>query len=204
MRQTLAAAVLLLLFLNTSCGDPENAPPSTPQTGSGLAEAIFAGGCFWSMELAFEKVPGVVSATSGFCGGNEQNPTYEQVSSGFTGHVESVSVRYDPRVVTYEKLLDVYWHNIDPLTDHAQFCDHGEQYRTAIFTIGPDQARLAAASLRAVESHFGQRVYTRVTPASRFWPAEAEHQDFAKRNPVRYELYKMNCGRAERLGEVWK
>jgi peptide-methionine (S)-S-oxide reductase len=155
------------------------------------------------MEPPFERLPGVFSVTSGYTGGNREQPTYEEVSSGFTGHAESVEVLYDPRKVSYQTLLDVYWHNVDPLTPNAQFCDHGEQYRTAIFTHGAEQQRRALASKAAVEARLKQPVVTQIVPASTFWPAEEYHQDYYKKNPVRYKFYRYNCGRDERLAEVW-
>ena len=155
------------------------------------------------MEPPFERLPGVYSVTSGYTGGTKEHPTYEEVSSGFTGHAESVEVLYDPRRISYAQLLDVYWHSVDPLTPNAQFCDHGEQYRTAIFTHDADQQRLALASKAAVEAQLKDRVVTQIVPASTFWPAEEYHQDFYKKNPVRYKFYRYNCGRDERLAEVW-
>jgi peptide-methionine (S)-S-oxide reductase len=155
------------------------------------------------MEPPFERLPGVFAVTSGYTGGSGDHPTYEEVSSGFTGQAESVEVLYDPRRITYQQLLDVYWHNVDPLTPNAQFCDHGDQYRTAIFTHDAGQQRLALASKAAVEAQLRQRVVTQIAPASTFWPAEEYHQDFYKKNPVRYKFYRYNCGRDERLAEVW-
>ena len=155
------------------------------------------------MEPPFERLYGVYSVTSGYTGGYREHPTYEEVSSGFTGHAESVEVLYDPRKVTYQQLLNVYWHNVDPLTPNAQFCDHGEQYRTAIFTHDAEQQRLALASKAQAEAMLKQRVVTEIVPASTFWPAEDYHQDYYKKNPVRYKFYRYNCGRDERLAEVW-
>jgi peptide-methionine (S)-S-oxide reductase len=155
------------------------------------------------MEPPFERLPGVASVTSGYAGGAKSSPTYEEVSSGYTGHAESVEVLYDPRRVSYQQLLDVYWHNVDPLTANAQFCDHGEQYRTAIFTHDAEQQRLALASKAAVQARFKQPVVTEIAPASTFWPAEEYHQDFYKKNPVRYKFYRYNCGRDARLEQLW-
>ena len=167
------------------------------------ARAIFAGGCFWCEESAFEGVKGVASVTSGYIGGTVNNPTYEEVSSGTTGHRESVEVVYDPRVVSYQQLLDVFWKNVDPFDNAGQFCDHGSQYRGAIFVHDAAQRQLAEASKTAVEKRFGRRVVTDVLPATRFWPAEDYHQDFYKKNPVRYRIYRFNCGRDERLKQLW-
>jgi peptide-methionine (S)-S-oxide reductase len=167
------------------------------------AKATFAGGCFWCEESAFEGVKGVVSVVSGYTGGVKTEPTYEEVSSGSTGHRESVEVTYDPRVVSYQQLLEVFWHNVDPLDNSGQFCDHGSQYRSAIFVHDAAQRQLAEASKAAVEKKFGKRVFTDILPAARFWPAEEYHQDFYKKNPVRYRIYKFNCGREERLKQLW-
>jgi len=169
------------------------------------ATAYFAGGCFWCMEEVFEKVPGVVSVVSGYMGGRVENPTYEQVSAGGTGHAESVEVVYDPAKVSYAALLDAFWHNVDPVTPNAQFCDQGSQYRAVIFYQDEDQKRLAEESKRAIEQsgRLKQPIVTELTKASHFYPAEEHHQDFYKKNPIRYKFYKFNCGRAQRLEEVW-
>ncbi len=169
------------------------------------AKATFAGGCFWCMEEAFEKVEGVVSVISGYAGGQLANPTYEEVSAGGTGHAESVEVTYDPNKVTYQHLLEVFWHNVDPTTPNAQFCDPGNQYRTAIFYHDTTQKKLIDESKKAVESSkwFPQPIVTEIVPASIFYPAEDYHQDYYKKNPVRYKLYKWNCGRSQRLEQLW-
>lgn len=171
----------------------------------GSAKATFAGGCFWCMEEVFEKVDGVTAVISGYTGGHVANPTYEQVSVGRTGHAESVEVHYDPSRVTYRQLLDVFWRNIDPVTANAQFCDHGSQYRSAVFYHDEEQGRLAKESRQAIEESkkFGQPIATQITAASAFFPAEEYHQDFYKKNPIRYKFYKFNCGRAQRLEELW-
>lgn len=174
---------------------------ATPSTTKGVA--TFAGGCFWCMEPPFERLPGVVSVTSGYTGGSKRNPTYEEVSEGGTGHAESVEVRFDPSKISYEKLLDVYWHNVDPLTSNAQFCDHGNQYRTAIFYHDEEQHQLAVASMREVQKRFKEKVVTQIVPATEFWPAEGYHQDYYKKNPIRYRFYRFNCGRDARLEQVW-
>jgi peptide-methionine (S)-S-oxide reductase len=179
------------------------AQPAPKPPKPSLARATFAGGCFWCMEPPFEKLSGVASVTSGYAGGQEPNPTYEQVSAGATGHAEVVQVVYDPAKVTYAQLLDVFWHNIDPLTADAQFCDHGRQYRTAIFTHDEEQRRLADESKKQVEVRFPKPVVTEIGPASRFYPAEEYHQDFYKRNPLRYYSYRAGCGRDRRLKELW-
>ena len=172
---------------------------------SGAAKAYFAGGCFWCMEEVFEKVPGVTAVVSGYMGGRVEHPSYEQVSAGGTGHAESVEVVYDPAKASYTTLLDAFWHNVDPVTPNAQFCDHGSQYRSVIFYQGEEQKRLAEESKRAIEQsqRLTQPIVTELTKASQFYPAEEYHQDFYKKNPIRYKFYKFNCGRAQRLEEVW-
>ena len=171
----------------------------------GHARATFAGGCFWCVEEAFEKVPGVLSATSGYTGGTVANPTYRQVTSGRTGHAEAVEVLYDPAQITYEQLLDVFWHNVDPTVVDRQFCDIGNQYRTAIFAHDEEQMRLAEASKRALQESkpFTAPIVTPVVAASTFYPAEDYHQDYYRHNPLRYKYYKWSCGRAQRLEELW-
>ena len=167
------------------------------------ARATFAGGCFWCMEPPFDKLDGVVSTTSGYTGGRTADPTYEQVSAGRTGHAEVVEVLYDPRKVTYSQLLDVFWRNIDPLTANAQFCDVGSQYRPAIFVHDETQRRLAEESKTAVARRLQKPVVTEVVTASKFWPAEDYHQDYYKKNPIRYNLYRAGCGRDQRLEAIW-
>jgi peptide-methionine (S)-S-oxide reductase len=189
--------LLLLLALSLSL-TAQNATPKK-------AVATFAGGCFWCEEAAFDDVPGVLATISGYTGGTTANPTYEQVSEGGTGHAESVQVIYDPRRVSYQQLLDVYWHNVDPLTPAQQFCDVGTQYRSAIFYHDAEQQRLAEASKAALEkSHrFPTPIVTQIVPASKFYRAEKYHQDYHHKNPVRYRFYKFNCGREQRLKELW-
>jgi peptide-methionine (S)-S-oxide reductase len=164
--------------------------------------ATFAGGCFWCMEGPFDSLPGVISVTSGYTGGPVRNPSYGQVSSGGTGHRESVEIIFDPTKITYAKLLDVFWHNIDPLDNGGQFCDKGPQYRSGIFYHDATQQKLAEESKAAVEKKLG-RVATDILPASNFWPAEEYHQHYYKKNPVRYHFYRFNCGRDQRLKAVW-
>jgi len=169
------------------------------------ATAIFAGGCFWCEEAAFEDVPGVISVTSGYTGGQKVNPTYEEVSEGGTGHAESVEVLYDPTKISYEKLLDIFWHNVDPFTKDAQFCDHGSQYRSAIFYKGEAQRKAAEDSKAKLEGDpkFKGKIVTEIVPASTFYRAEEYHQDYYKKNPVRYRYYRFGCGRDARLKEIW-
>ena len=167
--------------------------------------ATFAGGCFWSMQKAFDGVAGVVSTTAGYAGGTKASPTYEEVEGGRTGHAESVQLVYDPAKITYERLLDIYWHHIDPLTPNAAFCDHGVQYRSIIFYGDDEQHRLAEASKRQLDqSHrFATPIVTAVQPATAFYPAEEYHQQFYKKNPARYEAYRIGCRRDQRIRELW-
>lgn len=171
--------------------------------GPPYAKATFAGGCFWCMEPPFDELDGVISTTSGYTGGSVENPTYEQVSAGGTGHTEAVEVIYDPDQVSYAKLLDVFWHNVDPLTANAQFCDHGSQYRTAIFYRTDEQKRLAEASKRQVAARFEESVVTEIVKAPAFYPAEEYHQNYYEKNPLRYKFYRFNCGRDARLEDLW-
>jgi peptide-methionine (S)-S-oxide reductase len=167
------------------------------------AKATLAGGCFWCMEPPFDKLDGVVSTTSGYTGGHMANPTYEQVSAGKTGHTEAVEIAYDPRKITYAQLLEVFWRNIDALTANAQFCDKGSQYRSGIFVHDETQRRLAEESKAVVAQRLRKPIVTEIVTASTFWPAEDYHQDYYKKNPIRYKLYRTYCGRDKRLEEVW-
>jgi peptide-methionine (S)-S-oxide reductase len=168
-------------------------------------KATFAGGCFWCMEAPFDKLPGVVSVTPGYTGGQMKNPTYEQVSDGGTGHAESVQIVFDPSKTSFSKLLDIYWHNIDPTVPDRQFCDVGSQYRSAIFYHGEEQHRAALQSKAALEKNkpFKAAVVTEITPAGEFYPAEEYHQHYYKKNPLRYKYYRNGCGRDRRLRELW-
>lgn len=165
--------------------------------------AVFAGGCFWSMEKAFEHVPGVIEAVSGFSGGTVANPSYEDVGTRQTGHAEAVRVVFDPARVSYERLLDVYWHNTDPISTNGQFCDHGPQYRTIVFVRGAEQRRLAEASKVKVQEHFTRPVTTQIQDAMPFYAAEAYHQNFAETHAAHYNAYRIGCGRDARLRELW-
>ena len=180
------------------------APVASVVSGKGSSVATFAGGCFWCMEPPFDKVPGVLSTTSGYMGGTKPNPTYELVSAGGSGYVEVVQVEYDASKVTYEKLLAVYWKNIDPSQLNAQFCDHGSQYRSEIFAHGNEQMQLAQKSLEQLKASkkFGT-VHTLVSRAPAFYPAEDYHQNFYLKNPDRYYSYRKGCGRDARLQEIW-
>jgi peptide-methionine (S)-S-oxide reductase len=195
LRNVLQALLLAPLLLVTT--------PATAQTA--LAKATFAGGCFWCMEPPFDKLEGVVSTTSGYTGGQQKNPTYEQVSAGRTGHTEAVQVVYDPNKVSYEKLLEVFWRNVDPLDPKGQFCDKGNQYRTGIFYHDEKQRELAEASKRGLEKsgRLKSPIVTQIVAASEFYPAEAYHQDYYQKNPVRYKFYRLNCGRDQRLEQLW-
>ena len=168
-----------------------------------LASAVFAGGCFWCVETAFEPLPGVVAVISGFSGGAEKEPTYEDVSSSRTGHIESVRVLYDPAKVTYERLLEVFWHNIDPTQADGQFCDRGPQYRSAVFFGGPAEKAAAERTRQAVAAKLPGPVVTELLPFTEFWPAENYHQDFYKKNPEHYRAYREGCGRDRRLRALW-
>ena len=175
-----------------------------PTLGSAqTAKATFAGGCFWCMEPPFDELAGVISTTSGYIAGKTKNPTYEQVSTGSTGHTEALQVAYDPKKITYEKLLEVFWRNIDPLAANGQFCDLGSQYRSGIFYHDGNQKSAAEKSKKSIQTRFKQPVATEITGATVFYPAEDYHQDYYKKNPVRYKLYSHGCGRAQRLEEVW-
>ncbi|SOD01826.1 peptide-methionine (S)-S-oxide reductase [bacterium JGI 053] len=199
-----AAAVVLTAGAFQPRGTRAAAAPARPTTYAFATDtAVFAGGCFWSMEKAFEHVPGVVSATSGYSGGTVANPAYEDVGTGRTGHAESVQVVFDPARTSYAKLLDVYWHNIDPTSTNGQFCDHGPEYRSIVFTRGAEQRRLADASRVTVQRHFTRPVTTEIEAAMPFYAAEEYHQDFAERNPTHYNAYRVGCGRDRRLRELW-
>ena len=177
----------------------------TVKAAGKVEKATFAGGCFWCMEHPFDALPGVVSVTSGYTGGRKKYPTYQEVSAGGTGHAESVQVVYDPSKTSYGKLLDVYWHNIDPTTMDRQFCDSGNQYRSAIFYHTEEQRREALQSKEALEKAkpFREPVVTEIVPAGEFYPAEEYHQHYYKKNPIRYWYYRNGCGRDQRLKELW-
>ena len=181
----------------------QDAAGALPQPGPGRAAAVFAGGCFWCMEPPFDALEGVLATTSGYTGGRLARPTYEQVTTGGTGHVEAVHVLFDPARVPYAKLLEVFWRNVDPLDAGGQFCDRGESYATAIFAQDAGQRRLAEASKAEVEGRLRRPVATPVRDAAPFWPAEDYHQDYYLKNPARYRVYRWNCGRDARLRAVW-
>ena len=180
-------------------------PAAAPVPTAAQRIATFAGGCFWSMQKAFDGVAGVVNTTAGYAGGTKADPSYEQVGEGGTGHAESVQVIYDPAKISYQRLLDIYWHHIDPLTLDAAFCDHGAQYRSIIFYGDAKQREVAEASKRELDqSHrFATPIVTAIQPATKFYPAEEYHQQYYKKNPANYAAYRIGCGRDQRIRELW-
>ena len=180
-------------FMLVLCGAASSAAAAT---------AVFAGGCFWCMESEFEDKPGVTNVVSGYAGGKGPKPTYEQVGRGDTGYVEAVEVTYDPAKVSYKDLLEIFWSNVDPFDEKGQFCDKGSQYVAAIFVNGAQEEKQAKESLQAVEKKFGEKVATKIIPRTTFYEAEDYHQDYAKNNALRYNLYKNGCGRPSRLEEL--
>jgi len=198
-------SALVVLALGAVVAVAKGQPPKA--SPKGLAKATFAGGCFWCMVKPFVDLPGVVQVVSGYSGGQKRNPTYEEVSAGTTGHAESVQVIYDPAKTSYARLLEVYWHNIDPTSAEGQFCDRGHQYRSAIFVQDDNERRLAEESKVAQQAEVARTVnkpiVTEIVPFTEFWPAEEYHQYFYQKNPVRYESYRLGCGRDRRLQEIW-
>ena len=203
IRQTLSV-VAILLAAACSGGDRAESAPAPQAADSGRREvAVFAGGCFWSVEANFERIPGVVSAVSGFAGGLTANPTYDQVVRGGSGHLEAVQVTFDPARISYRQLVDRFWTTIDPTDAEGQFCDRGASYGTAVFAT-PAQRPAAEASRRTAAARLAGRPFvTPIREGARFWPAEAYHQDFARRNPERYAGYSRFCRRSARLRAVW-
>lgn len=197
MRTALLAALLCLSPLSAAAKD--SADDTTVQT----QVAIFAGGCFWCVESDFDGVPGVVSTVSGYIGGHVENPTYRQVVSETSGHREAVKIEFDPAKVSYEKLLDVFWHSVDPTDAGGQFCDRGESYSTAIYTTSVEQAAVAAASKEKIASQVDKPIATPIVAAPMFWPAEDYHQDYYEKNPVRYKVYRLGCRRDARVRDLW-
>jgi peptide-methionine (S)-S-oxide reductase len=200
LRQFLNLALSIGVILPLGGAAYAASPPGGAAT---MAKATFAGGCFWCMEPPYDKLDGVSSTISGYAGGKKKNPTYEEVSTGITGHTEVVQVTYDPKKVTYEKLLEIFWRNIDPLTPNRQFCDVGSQYRAAIFYHDEDQKRLAEASKKALSKRFKEPIVTEIVAYTEFFPAEDYHQDYYIKNPLRYKYYRYNCGRDQRLEALW-
>jgi peptide-methionine (S)-S-oxide reductase len=197
--------IWMFILVWTAIAPSAHALGSPEATGSRREVATFAGGCFWCMVPPFDKLSGVVSVTSGYTGGRLENPTYQQVSGGGTGHAEAIEVVYDPDKIGYEKLLDVFWHNIDPVAINRQFCDVGDQYRSEIFFHNEKQKELAEQSKRSIEKsgRFNEPIATKITPASAFYKAEDYHQEFYKKSPVRYKFYRYLCGRDQRLERLW-
>ena len=205
LRRGLVAAGAALLIAASGLPALAQAPKAAAAIPPGMAVATFAGGCFWCMEPPYDKLDGVLSTTSGYMGGPVKNPTYGDVSAGTTGHTEVVQVVYDPAKVKYEKLLDVYWRNIDPTVKDRQFCDTGTQYRTTIFVHTDEQKKLAdnSKALLQMTKPFKEPIVTPIMAATEFWPAEDYHQDYYIKNPVRYNYYRTGCGRDARLKALW-
>ncbi len=201
-KRVVVHALGALALASTAAGAAQAQPAAQ---AAAAAKATFAGGCFWCVESDFDKVPGVLSTTSGYIGGTVANPTYEQVSAKGTGHAEAVEIVFDPAKVSYEQLLARFWRSIDPTTKDRQFCDVGTPYRSAIFTHDAAQAAAAQASLAELEKSkpFKEPIVTQIVPASTFYPAEAYHQDYYKKNPVRYKYYRFSCGRDARVEQLW-
>jgi len=207
-RWTVGALLAAAVGVVVAVGSVRAQAPASTAVGpapAGLSKATFAGGCFWCVESDFDKVPGVISTTSGYTGGKVANPSYEQVSAKVTGHAEAVEVVYDPKQVSYEQLVDYFWHTIDPTTKDSQFCDHGSPYRTAIFVQDAAQLAVARASLAKLEKSkpFKEAIVTEIALAGPFYAAEDYHQDYYKKNPVRYKYYRSSCGRDARLQQLW-
>jgi peptide-methionine (S)-S-oxide reductase len=217
MRKTIFSATAGVLALGAALafaahGAAPAAKPNVPAAGTTLintiaspklAVATFAGGCFWTMERAFDKVPGVIKAISGYSGGHVKNPSYDEVSTGTTGHVETVEVHYDPAKISYAKLLDIYWHDIDPTQVGGQACDVGDEYRSMIFTHDAEQMKQAQAYKDSLKTRFGKPIAVQIASAGPFYPAEEYHQQFTIKNPQYYEQYRIGCGRDRRLQAVW-
>ena len=198
---TALRAALAVFLLGMAIGTSSQANADEDE----LEVAVFAGGCFWCVESDFDTVPGVVRTVSGYTGGLLIDPTYEQVTAGGSGHFEAVQIFYDPKQVTYAELLEVFWRSVDPTDDGGQFCDRGDSYKTAIFATSPEQQREAEASKRRLEESgvLGQPIVTPVKTAGPFYPAEGYHQDYYKKNPIRYKLYRYGCGRDARVKQLW-
>jgi peptide-methionine (S)-S-oxide reductase len=210
--KSLLAPLFALSGLVAACGSvapstttaaSTSSEQSAPATPANTAKAIFAGGCFWCMEKPFDELDGVIATLSGYSGGRVADPTYELVGAGGTGHYEVVEVTYDPAKVSYSQLLDVYWRQVDPYDDRGQFCDKGESYRPAIFVATPEEEAAALASKQRVEASLQRSVVVPIKPARTFYAAEEYHQDYYKKNPVRYAYYRNGCGRDARLRAVW-
>ena len=196
---------LFALVLFAALAPADEAIVATKPAPAGLEKAAFAGGCFWCMQGPYDNLPGVVSTTVGYTGGEKPNPTYHEVGAGGTGHIESIEIVFDPKKVSYEKLLDVFWHNVDPMNPYGQFCDNGSQYRTAIFFENDEQRAAAEASKKvlAASGVLKTPIVTEILKAGIFWKAEEYHQSYYKKNPIRYKFYRSGCGRDARLKEIW-
>ncbi len=197
--------VFLLGLLMSACRAEESSSQAHTEPVANAAIAVFAGGCFWCMEPPFDRLPGVIDTTSGYAGGAQADPGYEAVTAGGTGHLESVRVSYDPAIVSFDELLQVYWRNVDPLDAGGQFCDRGESYQTAVFVLDAAQRQAAQRSLAEISTRFEQPVATKILAleAKAFYPAEDYHQDYYRKNPIRYKYYRSRCGRDARLSAVW-
>jgi peptide methionine sulfoxide reductase msrA/msrB len=208
MKAYLAGLIIILIagviLIGWNYTESKEAMEETPMNQE-YSVATFAGGCFWCTEADFEKVPGVIKVVSGYTGGKVENPTYHQVSAGGTGHVEAVQVYYDPKIVSYEKLLDYFWRHVNPTDPGGQFVDRGSQYLSAIFYHNEEQRQLAEQSEKELQQsgRFDKPVVTRILPFTKFYPAEEYHQDYYKKNPIRYKFYRAGCGRDQRLAELW-
>ncbi|MGB4073266.1 peptide-methionine (S)-S-oxide reductase MsrA [Pseudomonas sp.] len=210
-KRALVSTSLIIAALLAACEPTAAQAPQETKPASAAADvanagvAVFAGGCFWCTESDFDKMPGVIATTSGYIGGHVDNPSYEQVSAGSSGHIEAVQVRFDPSKTSYAQLLEAFWPTIDPVTANAQFCDRGPQYRSAIFYSNAEEQRLAEASKAALQDsgRLPSPVVTEILPATTFFPAEDYHQDYSQRNPLRYNYYRNGCGRDDRLEQLW-
>jgi methionine-S-sulfoxide reductase len=203
MEKLILVVVVWIVVLAIGAGEASSQEDGADENDADTTVATFAGGCFWCMESAFEKVEGVTEVVSGYSGGEEENPTYKQVASGQTRHREAVQVHYDPAKVDYEELLDVFWRNIDPTQEGGQFADRGFQYTTAIFYHDEEQKAAAQASRRKIAEHFDEPIVTAIEPFTNFYRAEEYHQDYYRKNPVRYELYNVGSGRKGFIQEKW-
>ncbi len=206
-RYVIPLIAVLILLTSFHSRPPQaqqkSATESASAGGDKLSVATFAGGCFWCMEPPFDKIEGVKSTVSGYIGGRVENPTYAQVSSGRTGHAEALQVKFDPQKVSYPELLTLFWHNVDPTQADGQFCDKGNQYRTAIFYHDEEQKQLAEKSKQEVKQELGRRIQTQIVKAKDFYPAEEYHQDYYIKNPTKYKFYRWKCGRDAQLDKVW-
>ena len=203
MRRLFVFLLIALAAAGATVWAQRSTPPRPQAKGEVSAAAVFAGGCFWCTESDFDHIPGVIQTLSGYTGGRVANPTYEQVSAGGTGHIEAVRVVYDPRAVSYSTLVERFFRTIDPLDAGGQFCDRGDQYRSAIFVANAGERRIAEAAKARVERRLGRRVATQILQRGSFYRAEEYHQDYYRKNPVRYRFYRWNCGRDARLEQVW-